>query len=265
MTYEAMEDSAAAGAPVELYAFATGTTRHLYCTAEAAVSYSSESYQPANIERDAIDHAAEINKQSLSIRVPRDSALVKDFISAVPTRQTTLTIFRNHRGDTEFSVIWKGRITGVSFNADTAEVRCEPVFTSLKRAGLRAYYQTLCRHVLYGPACRLGAAAFTVAGTVAYASGTSVNVDAAATKPDGWFVGGRIRAGDHYRMVIGHAGIGLTLSAPIPDLKADVAVELTAGCDHTPGACHNKFGNLDNYGGFPYIPAKSPFSGDAIV
>ena len=48
-------------------------------------------------------------------------------------------------------------------------------------------------------------------------------------------------------------------------LKAGDAFEAYPGCDHTLATCAAKFGNQLNYGGFPYIPVKNPFTGDAIV
>jgi len=33
-----------------------------------------------------------------------------------------------------------------------------------------------------------------------------------------------------------------------------------AGCDHSVSTCAARFDNLANYGGFPFIPTKNPFS-----
>jgi hypothetical protein len=38
-----------------------------------------------------------------------------------------------------------------------------------------------------------------------------------------------------------------------------------AGCDHLLATCRDRFSNVANFGGFPWIPQKNPFSGDAIV
>ena len=64
---------------------------------------------------------------------------------------------------------------------------------------------------------------------------------------------------------VASSGGAVTLSAPIPGLKAGDAFEAYPGCDHTLSTCADKFGNQLNYGGFPYIPVKNPFAGDAIV
>ena len=84
-------------------------------------------------------------------------------------------------------------------------------------------------------------------------------------KPVGWFVGGRLTAAGAQRLIVASSGGAVTLSAPIPGLTAGDAFDAYPGCDHTLGTCASKFGNQLNFGGFPYIPQKNPFTGDAIV
>ncbi|WP_303678184.1 phage BR0599 family protein [Ralstonia mannitolilytica] len=84
-------------------------------------------------------------------------------------------------------------------------------------------------------------------------------------KPIAWFVGGRLMSAGAQRMIVASSGGAVTLSAPIPGLKAGDAFEAYPGCDHTLTTCAAKFGNQLNYGGFPFIPVKNPFTGDAIV
>ncbi|MCP3868314.1 MAG: hypothetical protein GY703_09520, partial [Gammaproteobacteria bacterium] len=43
-----------------------------------------------------------------------------------------------------------------------------------------------------------------------------------------------------------------------------LAITLYPGCAHNPTACA-AFGNLDNYGGFWWIPGKNPMGGSSIV
>ena len=66
-------------------------------------------------------------------------------------------------------------------------------------------------------------------------------------------------------MILAHSGNSVTLSALLSGLAVGVAFEAFAGCDRTLATCQAKFGNAINFGGFPWIPAKNPFTGDAIV
>jgi len=45
---------------------------------------------------------------------------------------------------------------------------------------------------------------------------------------------------------------------PFDDEVVGKQVIVYAGCDKTPQTCKNKFNNLQNFRGFPYIPVKNP-------
>jgi hypothetical protein len=55
------------------------------------------------------------------------------------------------------------------------------------------------------------------------------------------------------------------LQYPAQGLAVGAAVDMYAGCDRTLNTWHNRFSNAANFGGFPWIPQKNPFAGDAIV
>jgi len=265
MSYLSIEQSAHGGQPQELYRFSQGAQRWLYTSGQAAVDYQSETYQPATISRGGLEQSNELARLGLEIRMPRDLAVASLFLAAPPEGVVSVTLYRRHVGDAEFITYWKGRITGARLSGAEATLKCEPIASSLKRPGLRARYQLLCRHVLYSSGCGALKDSFRVDGTVAAVSGVTVQVAAAASPPDGYFVGGMLATTAGARMIVGHAGIDLTLVAPMVGLTAGDAVQLYAGCDHTMAHCKDRFGNLDNFGGFPFIPVKNPFTGDAIV
>jgi uncharacterized phage protein (TIGR02218 family) len=267
MSYAAQENSIASGHPVELYRFALGTNRWTFTSGQTAVVYQSETYEPVPIRRSGIEQGNEINRASLEITLPRDNILVDQFIASPPDGVMSVTIYRYHVTDTanETIVLWKGRVGVARLSGSDLILKCEPIATSLKRPGLRARYQLLCRHPLYSAGCGVAKASFVTSGTVASISGTTVQVDDAASKPDGYFVAGMLATNKGQRMIIGHSGANITLIAPMPSLAVGDSVQLYAGCDHSTATCLNRFNNLANFGGFPYIPQKNPFSGDPIV
>ena len=56
----------------------------------------------------------------------------------------------------------------------------------------------------------------------------------------------------------------ITLTLPLPDLKVGDTVTAYPGCDHDNSTCSGKFANIDNYGGFPFIPEKNPMDGTSV-
>jgi uncharacterized phage protein (TIGR02218 family) len=265
VTYTSYEQSVAEGSPIELYRFAQGTSRWRYTSGQIPVEYLSETYAPRSLTRSAIEQANEIHRNGIEITLPRDDSLGTLFLAAPPEGIVSVTIYRRHRADPEFITYWKGRVSAARFSGATLQLKCEPIATSLKRVGLRARYQLLCRHVLYSPSCGVLRERFRVDGVVSSVSGTLVTVAAAAGQANGYFTAGMLSANAGLRMITAHSGPSLTLAAPLIGLAVGDTVSLFAGCDHSMGQCASRFDNLDQFGGFPFIPVKNPFTGDAVV
>ena len=113
--------------------------------------------------------------------------------------------------------------------------------------------------------CKVALAALTVAGVVASSANRYALASAAvATKPAGWFTGGKLtftsgaNAG-RTRMVKAHAAGGALQfwEAFAADIAAGDAITVTPGCDKTFETCQAKFANLANFRGFPHIPTPS--------
>lgn len=267
MSYQDIEASTHTGQPIELYRFALGTTVWRYTSTQDAVTYAAEKYTPAPIRRSEIEQTQEFGRAMLNLEAALDIGVVQSFIVAPPDGVLSLTVFRQHLSDpdAEFITWWKGRIVSVVFGGITAQMRCEPIFTTLKRSGRRANYQINCRHPLYHSGCKVNAADYKTVGIVDSVVGLDITASALLSLPTGWFVGGRLMAANAQRMIVASSGGALTLSTPIPGLQAGDEFEAYPGCDHTLATCAAKFSNQLNYGGFPYIPVKNPFAGDAIV
>lgn len=263
--YDASENSPAAGHPVELYRFEQGMQRWTQTSGQTPVNLQGEDYLPASITRSGIEQGQEFERDRLEITVPRDHPVATRFIASPPEGVVAVTIYRQHASAADSIVLWKGRVSHARFSGSVAVLRCEAVSISLQRTGLRARYQLICRHALYSPGCGSIQEHFRVDGVVAAIAGATVQIATAASVADGYFVTGMLASDTGKRMIVGHAGVHLTLVTPFPDLTPGMAVRLYAGCDHSLNICRQRFNNLANYGGFPFIPGKNPFAGDAIV
>lgn len=276
MTYNAYESSVQDGDPVLRFVFASGDNTYAYTTENTIVADSNYTFTPAQIKMGEVSQTNEMAKDPLTLEFPRDHAFASLFLGGVPEQITTVTVFRGHAGDTseEFQFYWKGRIAGASASGQVVRIDCENVFTSLRRAGLRARYQKKCRHALYQTGCGVDKDLYASLVTVSSASGFTITIneldsntiDSNIGDADE-FVGGMIETNDgHTRYIISQSGNVLTLIRPLQSLIDDVndsvggaEVTLYPGCAHTRAACKDKFDNLLNFGGFPWIPSKNPF------
>jgi hypothetical protein len=138
-------------------------------------------------------------------------------------------------------------------------------------------YAAPCQHSLYGPGCHPGAESPSFPGP-GYEEHTQVyNVVSVNPvyplqiftlnlwDPTALFALGFITfsSGLNYllrRTIKRVDGDTITLMSPLPNIpEIGAIVALTHGCDKSQSTCLNKFNNLNNFGGFPYIPHETVF------
>ncbi len=268
----------------ELYRFVEGSNVWTLTSADSDESYNGEVYESATIGRNEAESKNELSRANLEVSLDIDNPMARRWLRQVIDNVVTLTIFRKDLETSSVVVVWKGRLSSVKPDITAITLVFESIFTSLRRAGLRKRYQRSCPHVLYGRGCSLNKADWATAGKMLAlsADGLTVTVPEAASFPDGYFTAGMIEAPDGtLRFITNHIGQFLTLIRPVDSLGealinsgygvnyggfyGGVSVNIYPGCDRTKETCKNKFNNLPNYGGFPFIPLKNPFGGSSIV
>ncbi len=272
---------------VELYKIVLADQTWNWTSGDTDVVYNGDTYTPMVIGRSEVEQGAEINRANINLTVARDNPVGAIYLARTPDHHATVTLFRQESElegspDTETLVYWKGRISGAKAGGSQIEISCESVFTSLRRFGLRARYQRGCRHALYHRGCNLNREDFAVdVARVTAISGVNITVPEAALQADGWYIGGMIELDGVFRFVVNHVGTTLTLQRVWEDLAEAVAnsgygynygyfygglsVRIYPGCDRSRATCESKFNNLDNYGGFDWIPMRNPFDGKSII
>jgi len=274
MSFETYETSRARGGPQQLYLFRVGADYYCYTDAERQIVHQvdgdtvARTFVPLPIDRGKIVSSGSADKVTLSVNMPKSTPVAELFRIFPPSDIVWLTIFIGHDSDPdiEFMAIWSGRVLSGIHEGSKASLQCEPVTTSIKRPGLRRRYQYGCPHPLYGRSCGVDRTAFTVTATVASVSGYQVGFssgwEGAFTKAH--FANGLfdfvITGSRHAKRTILQVNTTtnvLTISGAIPDLVVGSTVSLSLGCDHQMTGC-NSFGNIQNFGGQPWIPLKSP-------
>lgn len=250
---------------VELYAFSSSNAQFYLTPHEFDVDLDGTPYTSLSIERNELALGAEAAKSALELKLPPSCDLVHHLLAASLTGDTTSITLRIGRRDTWgdywwlSGTRWIGRVLGVEIDADAARIRCESAQVSLKRIGLRRLYSRKCSHVLYSSAC--GASPITGSAFVLDVYGRNVELDGGVPgSVSGGLAGGWLQTPDGARhMIISDYGSGVELLYPV-SIEPGAEVLLTVGCDHSTATCQSRFDNLDNYGGFPAIPSKNPFS-----
>lgn len=282
MAYNDQETSIHDGAPFFLYEFNTAGQVYRYTDYPSAITWNSVEWAPFPIKHTEVKQSNELSKNSLTVTIPIKGEFADIFVGWSPDHIVTFTLRRGHFGSSDVLVYWKGRVSSHNLKKETIELKCESIFTSMRRAGIRARFQRNCRHAVYSKGCGLDKTDFAVPGALTAIAGLTLTIPEAATKPDGWFQGGIVEFSDgSFRMALSHVGDQVRISrASRHAIEAfsdagyglsygqyygGVSVILYPGCDRTLATCKNKFNNLNNQGGFKWIPSKNPMGGSSLV
>lgn len=257
-SYDDKELSAQDSAPVMLYQFAQGATVWRYTTAGQAISRSGYTWNPEAIVASGFGSHGDLNKDQLSLQLPKANTVAALFLGGFPELVTSVTVFRTHADDTEVRLYWKGTVAGAPASGSIVTLVCDPITVAMKRLGLRQTYQRSCPHELFGPGCQLDENDFVTELTVtAIVDARTINVSGSGAV-DG-LVGGELRApsGTGSEIIDRSLDI-LTLLLPIPSLAVGQTVKLFPGCDHSYEMCGTRFGNQGNHGGYKGLTGIQP-------
>lgn len=241
----------------ELFVFLQGARGWYFTSAAQEILYQSRKFVPTAIKRSEVRQSSEVFKNAITLEFPARHTFAGNFLHSTAEEVTTLTVLR--KVDDAVATYWKGRVVSAKADGSVIKIECESVFTSLRRQGLRALYLRSCRHGLYSSGCGVSMAAHERRGTVQSVNGQRVLL---AQSVGNDLAGGIIKTQDGVpRYIRAQNGAELLLSRAL-DIAVGEAVFLYPGCDLQMQTCINHFNNLDNFGGFPWIPSKTPFEGN---
>lgn len=272
--------------PAELYLFTQGDTVVAMTSGDRTVFHAGVQYLPAMIQREAVQLNSEINKSVLSLKVDKNNVFAQQFVAGAPFEIINVTVFRQHNmTESEYIVMFKGRVTSCSFDTFEATLTVEPISTSLRRAGLRRCYEPTCPYALYDSRCKVNKASHAVAVTgLVFLDGRrkfKITDPNYTSKAAGYFTGGIVKIGNISHMIANdalasdadiaqfpntvHTGDRImTLVRHLVNPGSISSFTVYPGCDLTVNTCKTTFNNLANYGGFPFMSAKNPFNSDTV-
>ena len=277
------------GATPDLFHLCNATEDVAVTGMPAAKGTDPQTFTSAQVKHTAIDQQTEINAASLDVAVGLNTAAFTDelrafLLTAVPA-SLKVTVVRVNSASLpsiawadDVFVVFKGVATVIGFEVAQIQITFQALILQMEGQIPRFYYQKTCQHMLGSTLCgvTLDAVAYRIATTVSAISETSKTVDITETTLDGnaidefTFQGGKLQVLDGSLNVIdtvaivatgilgGGSGTRLYLLSWSSTLAAAVDIKVFRGCQRTTTECDETFGNLANFGGFPYIPDFSP-------
>lgn len=273
MAFDTTEKSVEGGQPIELYTFSLGGASFRFNNSDVDVTIGGLVYESEQVSRSDVEASGEDEINSVDITLPVTNDVASRYIAIVPGRRMLVTVYKTHLSEVgateETSLVFSGFVASAKLvDKLTAVLRCKPESSIFRRSGPRFQYTSLCNHVLYDGGCKLVANNFSFTSTVTAINGDVITVNNASSLGADYFQGGYIEfpvgSGDDFRMVLQQSGDDMRLLLPFESLVVGQQVKLFAGCKHDIATCNAKFSNVINFGGFPYIPRKNPFTTEIL-
>lgn len=268
MSYTAIDQSAQGGDVVCLIKYTYGSTivRHTTDGADYVADDGTYLAVQGGIDCSDIESTEEKVRNNPTLKVSREYPIAELFRVASPSYVVGVTIREVHRGDTDYVVRFKGRVTTSKWNGALAELSLISLEESGGADGLKMKCQRHCEANLFGDGCGLNPDDWDHSATVSTIDGLTIvvsSVDGALNYAGGelkWVSGGVTDS----RMIETQSGTTLTLIRVPYGLAVSDTVTLYPGCDHTYTTCDTVFSNRLNYRGRPHLSTKNPMAGQSL-
>jgi len=270
MTFAAIETSNDDGRPIYLYSFTLGAATWRYTSSDADVTVDGYLWKAVAISDDGVKITGDAATDDLAITAPNTIAPVQMFFGAPPSQSIMVRIYHYHEGDTQAVLGYMGELMQVSQpQPGTATIIAATIGASMQRDGLRLAWTRTCPYALYDDlTCKVDKAAFAQKVVVADVVGSTVYFNG-MSGADGTFDGGFIQwehpsRGTEFLGIERQVGTTCAMFGVTDGIYYGLEVTAYPGCNRTVAVCMEKFNNLDNFGGVPDLPGKSPFDGNPV-
>jgi uncharacterized phage protein (TIGR02218 family) len=250
-------------AVVELFNIsAAGMSHFLYTDAGQDIEFHGLTYIPYPIKRGKISFSTDLKVDETKITLAKnwgtDMAIYKNVLAGA-----TVQLHRVNTGNLEndFVLLFDGDVSDTQVDEAVITLRCTTLdflnFELPKRE-----LQVACNWQMYGPYCAVDVDSYYIETSGGlddvtpnlltssdFASGTAQYLRG------GFVVGLSGNNNELIRHITDHTGNDISVLPPFPfDFEPGVNVRVAPGCEHSTTDCVDKFSNLANYGGFPFIP-----------
>lgn len=248
--------------PAELYHIWRGTSHWYHTNMDSAITYDSQIYQPATIQREEVSFNSDMKVSEVRVDFAKTDPAIAAYLANTPVDLSWISIQRLFldQDPAETLLVFFGQILNVSLKGLAASATCGGIEYLLKQSLLRFRYQPECNHTLFDAKCGLTSSAYAISPTVTVDATRRVLTAAAfGVEADGYWTLGTVQYGDDIRSIVAHEGNNIALMYPFgSSLITGETVTVLPGCDGDIDTCQTKFGNLNHFFGFPFIPLDNP-------
>lgn len=258
MTFQDKEATQQQPASAEVYNFWNNSLYYRYTSHDTDLTIDGNVYTHVAIKRGTISFDPKGLGTKTSIEAPVTGPFLS-YVSNQPFVPLQVAIKKYYLDDLATSLLlFSGFVKTAKVADHVAVAECLPSEYELERKIPRILFQPNCNFELFDARCGLTEATYLVNANVTVSGNTLVSDDFGAFA-NGYFDSGYVVFGNDIRMITQHVHNTLYLHVAFGvELTSGSLVTVYPGCLKDPATCKNKFNNLSNFLGMPYIPDKNP-------
>lgn len=279
MSFDTIANLVRGAKPFFLYSFRRDNEEFLFTNKKFEITRSVAGITGNTWSPEAISHGKIIDTdQAFRAEVPISFPMSNQFafnqlglFSVNPMKVRILKGFLNDETN-ELRSQFVGEVLSVTTERSAGKITfaCMTDIAALERKGLSQVIQRPCRHALYGKSCGVNINSYKSQTNIISITANSsfAEVDSDPVLQNGVLRGGVLIWQGRYSMIEDNTGNVLKLKENLRDLVAAVSseaqeVEIAPGCRLTRTDCNDKFNNILNFGGFPWM-SDNPFNGKQV-
>lgn len=243
----------------ELYTIRCGDLVYYYTSYSSAVTLYGRDYIARPIKRSVLNKTCKLEQEKLSITCPIDPIMQK-YVGAAPAESTHLFIVRVFLNiNKDMIIIFDGDLIDATFQDNMVTANFESRTKVFRGKIPKFVFQSFCNHDLFDTNCAVMSDSYKVTAQLSAVSGIALTSTKFSEYPNGYFVGGHAKFSLDYRMITSHVGGVIQIQIPFSSsVVPGILLDVWPGCDKSPITCTSKFGNFNNFLGFPNIPSSNP-------
>ena len=263
------EDSAHFGErPVFLFRITDGVDTFTLADYGVDVVAAEITWQAADIAGEDLTSSLDMLGDELNLTLKTDNAshAVLGYLDRLNCKNFSVEVFLLDLDEVESLDLSApehvGRIEEVSFNGSAIVMQVSSLFRVGEQRIPKIQLQRLANQSVYEHAT-IGD--FTTTGTITaieddppYVEADEFGAKATAETDDNWFALGKVTVGNEVRVCTGQDGNRLYLNYPFANAAVSDSISAVAGDDKRAVTWDEKFDQLENFLGFPYIPSRNP-------
>lgn len=246
------------------YLLDTKGTIERYTSYSQSLTFLGQTWSAASITHGGVKQDLNFGVTSLTVTSPITPALAK-YVSNQPIEPVDLTIYRSHIDYlSQYEIFFKGKIKYVQLKGRLASAQCEAKNKHLSTKIPTIIYQSYCNNDIYDERCGVDEFSYRRIAEISSISGSRIYysfTDGGGAVSENYFKAGKVIFGDDVRLITFHSSASTYLDLHIPfDSRLEVGSEIYIypGCDGSPDTCIDRYNNLTNFLGMPYIPSSNP-------